>query len=65
MISMVFDEHFCGTHPAPSFLRINKAEDKHFQVFETRWANLRKCPEQIRKGVKKPAKESGKGNFSV
>ena len=60
MKNFLWSEHeqdFWGTH-------LDEAEDKHFQVFEPEGRVL-KMPEASHRWVKKPAPESGKGNFSV
>ena len=60
------EQDFWGTHH-------DEAEDKHFQVFEPaclrathrQEGRVLKMPEASHRWVKKPALESGKGNFSV
>jgi len=54
---------FGVTHLSPWFLRINKAKAKHFQVFETRWASIRKMPGASSGWVKNLLKRAEKGIF--
>jgi hypothetical protein len=66
MKNFLWSEHqqdFCITHLDPSYLRINSAKDKQFQLVEPEERFL-KLTKTIHRWVKKPALKSGKGNFS-